>query len=607
MKFIRTSCFAALALAAMSASADIPVKILNNSNGDFADDEVYIGILGQIKTNYIYYDLQESASQKRCVIHTLDESVNRLHATEGDWGYADIFTKLSDIPDNTFYIGDTFACRMFIAFKSPMYLHAFPTGYAGADMNNPNDPNAKVRWELIEFTYEPEIYDGQIWINHTRVDAFQYPMGLELYATGNRDGSRPYTKRGEIVNYRTVIDRWNSAYASTPYKDCYYNLIEKDNLGGIIKQPSKVESVKHAHLFDDYINKIWDYFRTNEANINMGILGRWTGRVQGDAFILTCAEGTYWEIGSTATVNKPTTEDAIEGAGPFAEGSDRDKTVQSMFCSAFNRGQFRAQTAEQNWDPENGIKPFQGGTEYPCNEYVKFFHDTAISASDGKTYAFAYDDTYDQSATCYTTAPTAVTVTLGGFANGGGGGEENPNPNPTPNPDPQPDPVSIPAAPAPEKSADLVKSFFSDAYASISPNLVFGSWGQSTKDEIVALDGNNAYKFSDFNYLGLQVSGANDVVNVSDMAYLHLDLYAPAEMDINIYPISLNPTVDGDKATKHLTAGEWNSFDIALSDFPNVNLESFGQFKMDGGNGQTFYLDNLYMWRENGSTPVDPD
>ncbi|MDE6311242.1 MAG: hypothetical protein K2L96_05425, partial [Muribaculaceae bacterium] len=417
-----------MAAITVGANADIPLKILNNTHGDFDNSEIYVGILGQIKTNYIYYDMVASATQKKAVLKTLDESANTIHEKDGDWGYANFMTKLSDLPDQTIYIGDTFACRMFIAFKSPMYLHAFGTGYAGADMNNPNDPNAKVRWELIEFTYEPEMYDGQIWINHTRVDAFQYPMGLELYGTGARPGSVPYTKRGEIVDYGTVINKWNSTYASTAYKDCYYNLIERDNLGGIIKQPSKVESVKHARLFDEYINKIWSYFTTHDANIDMGILGRWTGRVQGSAFVMTCAEGTYWQPGSVATVERPTTEDAIEGAGPFAQGTDIDKTVQTFFCAAFNRGQFRAQTELQVWDPELGIKPFEGGTEYPCNEYVKFFHSTDISASEGKTYAFAYDDTYDQSATCYTTAPTGVTVTIGGFANNGGTGVIDPNP-----------------------------------------------------------------------------------------------------------------------------------------------------------------------------------
>ncbi|MDE6277211.1 MAG: hypothetical protein K2M06_03800 [Muribaculaceae bacterium] len=593
MNIKRNLCSAAIVAATVfGASADIPVKLVNNSKGEFADGEVYIAIVGRQGDHSIYYNLAESGAQKRCVVSPLNDGLNRLHVKGDDWGYADIFTRMSDIPQQTFYIGDTYACRMFVAFKSPMYLHAFADGgYAGADMNNPGDPNAPIRWEIIEFTYEPNVYDGQIWINTSRVDAFQYPMGLELYATGNRSGSTPYIKRGEIIDYHAVVDRWNSTYSSSVYKDCYYNLIERDNLGGIIKQPSKVQSIKGAHIFDGYINKVWDFFRTNEADITMGVLGRWKGRVQGDAFVMTCVEGHYWQPGSVATVLKPTTEDAIEGAGTFAQGSDIDKTVQAMFCAAFNRGQFRAQTANQNWDPNAGIRPFQGGSEYPCNEYVKFFHDTAVSASNGYTYAFAYDDTFDQSATCYSTAPTAVTITIGGFA-----GLEQTQPAQPVQPEPQPS--GLGAAPAPAHAAQGVMSFFSDAYPSIAPGMIVGNWGQTTQSETVALDGNKAYKMSNFNYLGLQVSGADETVDLADMEMLHIDLYADADMDLNFYPIALRPTFDTASKRLHIAGGKWNSYDIALSDFPGVDFSRLGQFKMDGGNGQTFYIDNLYTWKK---------
>ena len=595
---------AAVAFGMLSAQADIPVKLVNNSNGDFADSDVYIAIIGQHKvgdeSQHIYYDLSSTASQKAAVVKTLDESANTMHVTADDWGYANVFYRLSDLQDKTIYLGDTFACRMFISFGSPMYLHAFPNGYAGADMNNPSDPNTPIRWELVEFSYTPTTLNGigQIWINTTRVDAFQYPMGLELYAAGNTDGSTAYTKRGESVKYKDIIDRWNSTLGSTVYSACYSNPITKDNLGGIIKQPSKVESIKNSGIFDDYINKVWDYFSTNTANISMGLLGRWEGQVSGDDFVLTCVEGTYWKIGDQAHVRKPSTTDAIEGAGPFAEGTDIDKTVQSMFCAAFNRGQFRTTTDNQNWDPVSGIKAFSGGTEYPCNEYVKFFHDSAVSVEGGYTYAFAYDDTFEQSATCYSTAPTSVTVTIGGFYNGGSTPVDPPVVDPV-------DPTAVPSAPTPTHEAGLVKSLYSDTYTSVTPGMFVGSWGQTTQGTVEKCGGNDAYKFTNFNYVGIQFGEGDATVDVKDMKTLHLDLYAPEAMDINIVPISLNPTIESG-VKKHLEAGKWMSFDIELSEFGAVDFSKFGQIKFDGGSGQTFYLDNLYTWKEEGTTPVDP-
>ena len=457
--------FFAAALSVLSASADLPVTLVNNTNGQFADDDIYVAILGEQKgVGYIYYDMAKSSSA--ATVRPLNESVNTLPGTGPFTTYADVFTKLSDIPGKVVYLGDTYACRMFISFKSPMYLHAFAQGYAGADLNNPSDPNASVRWELVEFTYAPGSGSGkdfdEIWINTTRVDAFQYPMGLELWSTGHY----PYTKRGENVSYKTVIDKWNSTLGNTVYKDCLYNLITKDNVGGIIKQPSKVKSIKDQNIFDDYINKIWTYFSSHTANIDMGLLGRWTGKVEGEKFVLTCAEGHYWQPGSVATIDaKPDTEDVIEGAGVFASGSDISKTVQSMFCAAFNRGMIRATSDLQDWNPDGPTKAFSGGTEYPCNEYVKFFHDPAISPS-GKTYAFSYDDTYDQSATCYANNPTRATVTIGGFSdsNPDPGTDPDPDPNPGTDPDPDPNPGTDP-----DNNQSLEKNFSADDHTQGNP------------------------------------------------------------------------------------------------------------------------------------------
>lgn len=455
--------FFAAALSALCASADLPVTLVNNTNGQFADDDIYVAILGEQKgVGYIYYDMAKSSSA--ATVRPLNESVNTLPGTGPFTTYADVFTKLSDIPGKVVYLGDTYACRMFISFKSPMYLHAFAQGYAGADLNNPSDPNASVRWELVEFTYAPSSGSGkdfdEIWINTTRVDAFQYPMGLELWSTGHY----PYTKRGENVSYKTVIDKWNSTLGNTVYKDCLYNLITKDNVGGIIKQPSKVKSIKDQNIFDDYINKIWTYFSSHTANIDMGLLGRWTGKVEGEKFVLTCAEGHYWQPGSVATIDaKPDTEDVIEGAGVFASGSDISKTVQSMFCAAFNRGMIRATSDLQDWNPDGPTKAFSGGTEYPCNEYVKFFHDPAISPS-GKTYAFSYDDTYDQSATCYANNPTRATVTIGGFSDSDPGIDPDPDPNPGTDPDPDPNPGTDP-----DNNQSLEKNFSADDHTQGNP------------------------------------------------------------------------------------------------------------------------------------------
>ena len=396
---IKKSLTAISLIIAMTVSAQtVPLQLVNNS--DFADNEIYVAIIGMQNGQWIYYDLADNTTSDAAV-KPLNTSVNTLHRQPNDWGYANVFTTLDQIKEQTIHVAHTNACRLFFGFRSPMYLHAFDAGYAGADFQNPTDPNHGLRWELVEFTYDQ--YDV-MFINTTRVDAFQYPMGVELFGTSQSNNA--YMKRGELLSYNDIISRWNQQNGNSPFSACYQENVTTDNLGGIIIQPSKVATVKNNGYFDNYINQIWSYFATHELYADMGQRGKWRGTVQGNTFVLTSG-------GQTAYVNKPSTTDVIEGAGTFATGSDIDKAVQAQFCGAMNRGMVDVNTTDgqlQDWGDRTSFF-----TRNTWNPYVAFFHQDDLS-HEGYTYAFAYDDTFDQSSTCATKYPDRAVVTIGGFA-----------------------------------------------------------------------------------------------------------------------------------------------------------------------------------------------
>ena len=186
----------------------IPIEIVNNSV--FPDDKVYVAIIGKKVSDDapIYYDLIANNASD-AALRALTVNTNTLHKFNGDRGYANVFTPLNKIKNKTIYVDKTHACRMFFGFNSPLYLHVNDNngGYAGADMQNPSDPNIDLRWELIEFSYDRY---GVMFINTTRVDAFQYPMGLELYGNASAGANNPYTKRGEVNTYEEIINRWKT-------------------------------------------------------------------------------------------------------------------------------------------------------------------------------------------------------------------------------------------------------------------------------------------------------------------------------------------------------------------------------------------------------------
>ena len=166
----------------------------------------------------------------------------------------------------------------------------------------------------------------------------------------------------------------------------------------------------------------------------------------------------------------------------------------------------------------------------------------------------------------------------------------------------------IPAAPVPAKDAADVKSLFSDAYTTVTPSWALGAWNQKTWTILQTLaTGDQAYRNTTFNWLGFQYGGDKETFDMSDMTYLHLDIYPTSDMSINFYPItkkSDGTTDDSQKFTLSVTKGKWNSIDLKVSDFVarGLDVSKCYQIKFDGGSGnETFYLDNIYYWKTDGT------
>ncbi len=152
--------------------------------------------------------------------------------------------------------------------------------------------------------------------------------------------------------------------------------------------------------------------------------------------------------------------------------------------------------------------------------------------------------------------------------------------------------VAAPAPPALEP--ENVVSIFSDAFANVEGTNFDPDWGQTTVASIVEIQGNETLKYESFNYQGTEFDGSLDV---SDMEYLHLDMWTADATSVNVFTISPGPVETG--IALAITAGQWVSYDIPLSDFTDVDMADLIQFKFDGGDGSpTIYLDNLYFYKD---------
>ncbi len=372
-------------------SETLPYTFVNNS--DYSDDEIYVAIVG-ISDNHVWIDAATGD------VNTMSTSYNTISGPVyngdsgpgGDGMYADCFTKLSDIPDNTVDIPQIAGCRIMMSFGSQLYLYFYGEtgGYSAPNLSNPNDPNQGVKYELVELTYN----DYGLWCNTTRVDNFQYPMGLEVY------GDDFYKKVGELLPYDEILSRWSN---NAP--DDFQPLYDTDN--GLIHFPSKSDEFPEDY-FDEYIDAIWSKYTSDVLSFYSGDAGTWNGTVTDDVFTFTRESD-----GQVAYVySKPTQEEALEGSGAFATGGTYDLIVQAQLCAAVNRHALDLTLGSgelQDFSDEDAYYQTE-----PYNYYCKFFHDTEISY-DSYTYTFCYDDVFDHSSTIHTTDPENVTITIGGF------------------------------------------------------------------------------------------------------------------------------------------------------------------------------------------------
>ena len=157
-------------------------------------------------------------------------------------------------------------------------------------------------------------------------------------------------------------------------------------------------------------------------------------------------------------------------------------------------------------------------------------------------------------------------------------------------------PTSAPTAPTLD-AADVM-SVFSDSYTDVAGTDFNPNWGQSTQVSNLDLDGNSVIKYANLNYQGTAFASP---LNVSGYTSIHVDYWTSDSTALNFFLISSGEGKEKAKALDVSNLGQWNSVDIALTDFSDVvDLSDVIQFKVDG-NGTVFF-DNIYF---HGETPVN--
>uniref|UniRef100_A0A4Y8PT06 GH64 domain-containing protein n=1 Tax=Paenibacillus athensensis TaxID=1967502 RepID=A0A4Y8PT06_9BACL len=431
------------------------IEIKNNSNGKYRDDQVYWMIVGKSymtanRGKFVW--VQADGSQKEMSFNDNNDPNLAVSKPLGGSGvpktYVNYTHKLSDV--NWVSIADIESSRLYVSYGQPILVsiekvfekdgvtqkfNADGTpemGYGGPNIGNMDDPNRNTYFDFIEFNLGPYGYHG----NTTRVDQFGFPVKLTLLGKG--DG---YYKtvgdvgtRDEIIKAFTneVSDKFD--HLATLNSKANSDLSNTDNIYRIVA-PGKgyfgketvnyltTQNIPHedyTSFFDDYINAIWNTYKTQELVFTVpdaydpSAKRTYSGHVRGDGVFEFKADfndgkgfGPYKYF-----VNKPTTEDALEGKGNFDKrtgGIDNDDTdvelaIEAQLCAAINRHLLLTEN-QANWSHPSSF--FQTG---PYNEYVEFWHNHSIN---NLAYGFCYDDVREQSTLLHTPVPQAMVVYVG--------------------------------------------------------------------------------------------------------------------------------------------------------------------------------------------------
>lgn len=359
----------------------------NKTNGAYSSDQIYWCILGF-----------DPATGKLCYVNKDGQLIQATAAlntiSKGDRKCANVYYTLAE--KDYVYMPNIVSGRMYISYGSPVYVTinedaAGNVGFAGPDLNNTSDPNRDVYFEFVEFT----IMNGEYWGNTTRVDFFSFPVVSRLVGEGGfistPGDADVYDKTVGDIGTRSEIFAAFEAEVPTEFK----TLIQAPYR---IMAPCKAtfnEGAQYANYFDDYINQIWSKF-TNEDLVFSCQAGTFRGRTSGNSIIFRQDGGA-----SNIVVNKPTTQDAFEGKGTLAAGTDIEKVVEAQLCAAINRGV--ALTPDKWADSAAFYK------SAPANFYSMFWHAHSI---DGLAYGFCYDDVFDYSTLLHYTKPTALVLDL---------------------------------------------------------------------------------------------------------------------------------------------------------------------------------------------------
>jgi hypothetical protein len=167
-------------------------------------------------------------------------------------------------------------------------------------------------------------------------------------------------------------------------------------------------------------------------------------------------------------------------------------------------------------------------------------------------------------------------------------------------------------APTPTLPQSNVISIFSDAFTNVPVNYFNGYWEpwQTTISNDFTVNGDNVLNYNIFNFVGIEFS--SPTVNATSMTHFHMNVFFPdaisAGRQLRVIVVDFGPdgVFGGGDDTRHsttftapfLVTQRWLTINIPFSAMPSlIRRNNLAQIILEGGDGTSLYVDNIYFWR----------
>jgi hypothetical protein len=294
-----------------------------------------------------------------------------------------------------------FSGRGYFSFRDKLRFFLTPDGLVQPAPWAGGDANRDILFDWSEFTYN----DAGLWLNSSQVDMFAVPHAVTV------TGANGVTKRtGDVVNNgrNAIIDgiRSQPGWGNTVYT-------RSDGTVLRVLAPGKAAGagLLSATYLDPYIAWAWNQYTTKTLTVvPFGDRPdvRYFGRTSGTVMRFTNSAGQQ-----VAQFNRPSSASVWGCDGDLPAPNDQVVgPISRTLCAALNRGTLGS------IDTQPSLNPAEFYRSNPTNQYARVIH---ANMTDGKAYAFAFDDVGAFESLVHDGDPRSAGLILSPFGAGGGG------------------------------------------------------------------------------------------------------------------------------------------------------------------------------------------